>query len=205
MPGRHGKEIGKGTTATVRILYKKGGSKDVPYAVKEFRKCGRNEDKREFEQKIKSEFSIANSLQHPNIVKTIRLCRNHGRWNHVMEHCEHGELYSLIQKGYLEEEDNLCFFKQLLRGVAYLHQHGIAHRDIKPENLLITAEGQLKITDFGVSEVFSGIHPGLRRAGGQCGKLMDGTRKCSPGICGSLPYISPEVLTENGMYHTYFY
>jgi protein-serine/threonine kinase len=201
VPGRHGKEIGKGTTATVRILYKKGCSKDVRYAVKEFRKCGRNEDRREFEQKIKSEFSIANSLQHPNIVKTIRLCRNHGRWNHVMEYCDHGELYSLIQKGYLEEEDNLCFFKQLLRGVAYLHQHGIAHRDIKPENLLITAEGQLKITDFGVSEVFSGIHPGLRSAGGQCGKLMDGTQKCSPGICGSLPYISPEVLAENGMYH----
>ncbi|KAH8701815.1 kinase-like domain-containing protein [Talaromyces proteolyticus] len=200
IPGKCGKEIGKGATATVRIFFRKGGSKGVQYAVKQFRKCGRHEDKREYGQKIKSEFSIANSLHHPNIVKTIRLCKSHGRWYHVMEYCDHGELYSLIQRGYLEEEDNLCFFKQLLRGVAFLHQHGIAHRDIKPENLLVTSEGHLKITDFGVSEVFSGIHPGLRAAGGQCGKSMDENRKCSSGVCGSLPYISPEVLTENGDY-----
>jgi serine/threonine protein kinase len=63
----------------------------------------------------------------------------------------------------------------------------------------LNCEGHLKITDFGVSEVFSGIHPGLRSSGGACGKEMGETRKCSPGICGSMPYISPEVLAKNGM------
>lgn len=194
------KEIGKGATATVRIMYRKGQSKAVRYAVKEFRKCGRNEDRQEYEKKVKSEFTIASSLNHPNIVKSIRLCHHSGRWNHVMEYCEQGELYALIMKRYLRRKDNLCLFKQLLQGVAFLHRNGIAHRDIKPENLLLTNEGHLKITDFGVSEVFSGLHPGVRAAGGQCGKAMKEVRKCSPGICGSIPYIAPEVLAKQSMF-----
>jgi protein-serine/threonine kinase len=200
IPGRRGKQIGRGATATVKIMCRKGCSKGIQYAVKEFRKCGRNEDQKEYEQKVKSEFSIANSLHHPNVVKTVRLCRHAGRWNHVMEYCSYGDLYSLVQKGYLQIEDNLCLFKQLLQGIAFLHENGIAHRDIKLENLLLSNEGYLKITDFGVSEAFSGIHPGLRSAGGECGKAMDEVRKCSPGICGSLPYIAPEVLAKSGTY-----
>lgn len=201
IPGKSGKAIGRGATAIVRTMYRKGGSKTDLYAVKEFRKCGRNEDKVEYENMVKSEFSIAKSLHHPNIVETVRLCTHSGRWNHVMEFCEYGELFLLIKQGYLRDIDNLCFFKQLLRGVAYLHQNGIAHRDIKPENLLVSSQGQLKITDFGVSEVFSGVHPGLRttaQSESEQGQTK-GIRKCSPGICGSIPYSSPEVLAENGM------
>lgn len=200
LPGRRGKEIGRGATATVKIMCRRGSPKDTHYAVKEFRKRGRNENEKEYEQKVKSEFSIANSLHHPNIVKTVRLCSSTGRWNHVMEYCCHGDLFSLVQRSSLQREDQMCLFKQLLHGVAYLHENGIAHRDIKLENLLLNCEGHLKITDFGVSEVFSGIHPGLRSSGGACGKEMGETRKCSPGICGSMPYISPEVLAKNGDY-----
>ena len=198
-PGRRGKEIGKGSTATVTIMLRKGGNKERCYAVKEFRKCGQKEDKAEYEKKVKSEFSIANSLHHPNIIETVMLCTHRGRWNHVMEYCSYGEMFTLVQKKYLTKEDNLCIFKQLLRGVSHLHENGIAHRDIKLENLLMTEEGHLKITDFGVSEVFSGIHPGLRSSGGKCGKDMGDVRLCSPGVCGSMPYIAPEVLTTKGI------
>ncbi|KAI9762011.1 MAG: hypothetical protein M4579_000647 [Chaenotheca gracillima] len=200
VPGRRGKTVGSGATANVKLMARKGGPSDEIYAVKEFRKKGKHENQDEYEKKVKSEFTIAKSLHHPNLVETVRLCTHSGRWNHVMEYCPQGELFSLVQKGYMEEADRLCLFKQLLRGVAYLHEHGIAHRDIKLENLLMTNEGHLKITDFGVSEVFCGEHPGLRASGGECGKNMRENRKCAPGICGSLPYIAPEVLEKKGEY-----
>ena len=201
--GRHGKHLGKGATSKVTTMMRKG-CPDELYAVKEFRSKSSRESQDEYEKKIKSEYSIAKSLHHPNIVETIRLCTDHGRWNHVMEYCSEGDLFGLVEKGYLKQEgrtaDRHCLFKQLVQGVNYLHSNGIAHRDIKLENLLITRDSKLKITDFGVSEVFSGIHPGLREAGGVCGKNMGEVRLCEPGICGSEPYIAPEVLAKQGAY-----
>lgn len=197
LPGKRGKFIGKGATSTVQLMTRRGHGDEI-YAVKEFRKRGQNEDAGEYDKKVKSEYTIAHSLHHPNVVESVRLCTHGGRWNVVMEYCSQGELYSLVQKKYFQLEDSLCLWKQLLRGVAYLHRHGIAHRDIKLENLLLTDGGKLKITDFGVSEVFSGEHPGLRAAGGECGKNMKEIRTCAPGICGSLPYIAPEVLEKKG-------
>lgn len=197
IPGRGGREIAKGSTATVKVMYRKGTASVLPYAVKEFRKVGSGENPYAFETQIKSEFSIANSLHHPNIVETICLCTHAGRWNHVMEYCGQGELFSLVKKGYLQMDDKFCLFKQLLQGVEYLHSNGIAHRDIKLENLLLTDYGHLKITDFGVAVVFSGPHPGLRTAYYDCEEPGE-VRKCAPGICGSLPYIAPEVLKKDG-------
>ena len=198
MPGKRGRLLGKGATATVKLMTRKGHGDEI-YAVKEFRKRGQNENEEDYDKKVKSEYTIAKSLRHPNIVESFRLCTHAGRWNVVMEYCSQGELYSLVEKRYFLLEDKLCLWKQLVRGVAYLHNHGIAHRDIKLENLLLTEQGHLKITDFGVSEVFSGEHPGLREAGGECGKNMKDVRRCAPGICGSLPYIAPEVLEKKGM------
>lgn len=209
MPGKRGKVLGKGATAEVRIMARRGVSKDEQLvAVKIFRERNPEETEEDYIMKIKSEYSIAQSLHHPNIVETLRLCTHRGRWNHVMEYCTHGEIYSLVERklfaggveGFYSREDRLCFFKQLLRGVDYLHSHGIAHRDIKLENLLVDRHGHLKISDFGVAEVFSGEHPGLRASGGQCGKNMGAVRLSAPGICGSLPYIAPEVLAKRGSY-----
>lgn len=201
--GRHGKHLGKGATSKVTLMIRKGCPTEL-YAVKEFRGKSSRETHEEYEKKVKSEYTLAKSLHHPNIVETIRLCTDHGRWNHVMEYCSEGDLFTLVNKKYLskddKEKDRLCLFKQLAQGINYLHSNGIAHRDIKLENLLITSDSKLKITDFGVSEVFSGIHPGLREAGGQCGKNMGEVRLCSPGICGSEPYIAPEVLSKAAPY-----
>ncbi|GME45368.1 hypothetical protein GTA08_BOTSDO12121 [Neofusicoccum parvum] len=202
-------KIGDGATAEVRVMCRKGESSDELYAVKQFRTREKDESEDDYIMKIKSEYSIAKSLHHPNIVETVRLCTHKGTWNHIMEYCNQGEFFTLVKKGmffpndqdfHYKPSDRLCFFKQLCRGVCYLHDHGIAHRDIKLENLLLSSEGHLKITDFGVSDVFSGEHPGLRAAGGECGVNMGEVRLCKPGICGSKPYIAPEVLHKNGPY-----
>jgi len=200
--GRRGKSVGKGATANVNLMVRKGGASDEVYAVKEFRGKSVSEKAEDYEQKVKSEYSIAKSVHHPNIVETFRLCTHNGRWNHVMEFCDQGDLFNLVNQRYLSREDHLvdrlCLFKQLIQGLNYLHNNGIAHRDVKLENLLITKDSKLKITDFGVSEVFCGIHPGLRSAGGQCGKEMGEVRLCAPGMCGSPPYVAPEVIAKNG-------
>ncbi|KAK1641335.1 kinase-like domain-containing protein [Colletotrichum phormii] len=202
--GRHGKHLGKGATSKVTMMSRKGCPNEL-YAVKEFRAKRKQETQEEYEKKIKSEYSIAKSLHHPNVVETIRLCTDHGRWNHIMEYCSEGDLFGLIAKKYLQDSarlpDRLCLFKQLVQGINYLHSNGIAHRDIKLENLLITKDSKLKITDFGVSEVFTGHHPGFREAGGQCGKGMcSEIRLCKPGMCGSEPYTAPEVLLKETEY-----
>ncbi|CAG8948955.1 hypothetical protein HYFRA_00002083 [Hymenoscyphus fraxineus] len=203
MVGKRGKSIGKGATSKVKLMYRKGFPGEV-FAVKEFRGKSSNEKAEDYEQKVKSEYSIAKSVHHPNIVETFRLCVYAGKWNHVMEYCDQGDLFNLVSQKYLSRperlSDRLCLFKQLVQGINYLHSNGIAHRDIKLENLLITKESKLKITDFGVSEVFDGIHPGLRAAAGQCGKSMGEARLCAPGMCGSPPYVAPEVLAKQGEY-----
>ncbi|KAL1858348.1 hypothetical protein Daus18300_009966 [Diaporthe australafricana] len=195
--------LGKGASGTVRIMSRKGFPEEL-YAVKCFRTKDKGDTKEEYEKKIKSEYSLAKSLHHPNVVETVRLCIDHGRWNHVMEYCSEGDLHGLLTKKYLSnedrEKDRLCLFKQLVQGLNYLHCNGIAHRDIKPENLLLTSDSKLKITDFGVTEVFSGIHPAARESGGECGREMGEVRMCPPGICGSQPYMAPEVLARDRKY-----
>lgn len=130
--------------------------------------------------RVMSEFSIASSLCHPNIIQTFDVLPvGYGNLCGSMEYCSGGDLYSLITVSrHLIEEEADCFFKQLMRGVLYLHEMGVAHRDLKPENLLLTDRGCLKISDFGNAECFrlaweDRVHMSTRR-------------------CGSTPYISPE-------------
>lgn len=202
------KQIGEGGAATVQIMVSKtaGGetTKDRVYAVKEFRAWEADDEPRsEYERKIKSEYAIAKACEHPNIVQSFHLCYSHNRntWHHVMEYCEVGDLNDAINRAYFSRDDRTCMFKQLLRGVDYLHSRGIAHRDLKSENLLITSTGCLKIADFGTSEVFSGTHPGLRncRRPSLIGEDPE-VRHCNPGLVGSRPYMAPELIRRQHPY-----
>ncbi|GAB7362786.1 hypothetical protein MBLNU230_g3090t1 [Neophaeotheca triangularis] len=194
------KTIGEGGAAMVQLMKSKtagdGKYKDKLFAVKEFRPWEKDEESEEdYVRKIKSEYAISKSLDHPNIVETFRLCTSDKRWFHVMEYCEPGDLHDLIGKQYFKPVDRNCMFKQLLRGVDYLHSHGIAHRDLKSENLLLSKDGCVKIADFGTGEVFTGVHPGLRRCRKQsaCDDKCD-IKLCAPGLCGSRPYMAPEII-----------
>lgn len=72
-----------------------------------------------------------------------------------MEHCSNGELFNYItSKNRLKESESCRLFQQLISGIEYLTDLGIAHRDIKPENLLLDDFKNLKIVDFGLSSTF---------------------------------------------------
>lgn len=177
-----GRVIGKGASGTVRLgccLCDVTGQ-ERPLAVKEFRRRRRDESMCQYLHKLTSEYGIASRLNHENVVNTMDIVFDGKRWYEVMEYCTNGDLFSFIQHGGLDDRAEIDWcFKQLVHGVHYLHSIGVAHRDLKPENLLIDQFGRLKITDFGVSQVFLNEN------------VDDSTILCR-GVCGSSPYIAPE-------------
>lgn len=186
--GRCMEVAGRGAFGTVRICHKKSTKKqegETLFAVKEFIKAN-NESSQRYEKRLTAEFCISSSLHHTNIVGTIDLLKDaKGDYLQVMEYCPGGDLFSLIiAGGKLEYLESDCFFKQLLKGVVYMHDMGVCHRDLKPENLLLTSDGTLKITDFGNSECFK--------------MAWERDIHLSGGICGSSPYIAPEEYVQDG-------
>jgi len=174
--------VGRGAFGIVRISHKadpKDSKLEQLYAVKEFRRRPQ-ESPRKYQKRLTSEFCISSSLRHPNVIHTLDLLQDaKGDYCEVMEFCAGGDLYTLVlAAGKLEVVEADCFFKQLMRGVEYMHEMGVAHRDLKPENLLLTTHGALKITDFGNGECFR--------------MAWEKEAHMTAGLCGSAPYIAPE-------------
>ncbi|KAI8977040.1 kinase-like domain-containing protein [Mycotypha africana] len=194
------KRLGKGSTAVISICRSKtvfstsnkpdaaGSTKcSKLYAIKQFRKRNKNETEKEYMKKLTSEFCISSTFHHVNIVETIDLVLDdQQRYCTVMEYCPGGDLFSAIMSEHMTNIEMSCCFKQMIQGLAYLHSVGVAHRDIKPENLLLTLDGKLKITDFGVSDVF------------RC--VWEKTSHKSRGLVGSEPYIAPEAFEKSHEY-----
>ncbi|KAF9423314.1 serine/threonine-protein kinase HAL4/sat4 [Podila epigama] len=179
--------VGKGAFGTVRLSIKRNpeGGEDSVYAIKEF-KYAYGETQKMYMRRLTSEFCIASSLKHINIIQTLDLVQLHNNdiYSEVMEYCAGGDMHSLIASAdTLGESESNCFFAQLINGVAFLHSTGVVHRDLKPENLLLTASGCLKIADFGNSEVFR--MPWEKKV------------RSSTSIRGSGPFIAPEEFTKD--------
>jgi len=106
-----------------------------------------------------------------------------------MEYAAGGELYSLICNGNvilclikLSENESRKIFQQIIFGLEYLHTQQVAHRDLKPENILLDDENNVKIADFGLSNM-----------------MRDGIFLYSS--CGSPNYAAPELI--NGKYSNF--
>ncbi|KAK0100059.1 serine/threonine-protein kinase HAL4/sat4 [Cadophora gregata] len=173
--------VGRGAFGIVRISHKRSenGTGEQLYAVKEFRRRP-EENEKKYSKRLTSEFCISSSLRHPNVIHTLDLLQDSkGDYCEVMEFCAGGDLYTLVlAAGKLEVMEADCYFKQMMRGVEYMHEMGVAHRDLKPENLLLTTHGSLKITDFGNGECFR--------------MAWESDAHMVTGLCGSAPYIAPE-------------
>lgn len=113
------------------------------------------EDK-EFLARFKAEAQSAGSLSHPNIVSIYDVGQEDDLDYIVMEYVEGVTLKQYIEaKGVIPWREAVDYAGQICSGLDHAHKKGIIHKDIKPHNILITREGTLKITDFGIAKVMS--------------------------------------------------
>ncbi|XP_016109726.1 serine/threonine-protein kinase MARK2-like isoform X10 [Sinocyclocheilus grahami] len=164
------KTIGKGNFAKVKLAKHVLTDKEV--AVKIIDKTQLNSSSL---QKLFREVRIMKVLNHPNIVKLFEVIETDKSLYLVMEYASGGEVFDyLVAHGRMKEKEARAKFRQIVSAVQYCHQKCIVHRDLKAENLLLDADMNIKIADFGFSNEFT------------LGNKLDT-------FCGSPPYAAPEL------------
>lgn len=131
---------------------------------------------------IKREISVMRLVKHPNIVQLYEVMASKTKIYFVMEYVKGGELFNKVALGRLKEDVALKYFQQLISAVDYCHSRGVYHRDLKPENLLLDDNGNLKVSDFGLSALAES-------------KRQDGLLHTT---CGTPAYVAPEVINRKG-------
>ncbi|KAH7328913.1 hypothetical protein B0I35DRAFT_30631 [Stachybotrys elegans] len=138
-------------------------------------------------EQIREEMTVMEVLDHPNVVSYYGIEVHRDRVYIFMEFCSGGSLANLLEHGRIEDEQVIMVYAlQLLEGLAYLHESGIAHRDIKPENILLDQNGIIKYVDFGAAKV-------IARQGRTLGPNLQNT-KPNKSMTGTPMYMSPEVI-----------
>ena len=127
-----------------------------------------------FVTKFRAEAQAAAGLEHPNIVNVYDVGNENGLYYIVMEHVEGITLKTYIsKKGQLSYNEVISIAIQVGRGIEAAHKKGIIHRDIKPQNIMISKEGKVKVTDFGIAHAVT-------------------SNTVSADLMGSVHYSSPE-------------
>ncbi|KAL4612641.1 hypothetical protein ACB092_08G215500 [Castanea dentata] len=168
-----GKTIGTGAFGKVRIATNIQTTCEVAVKilVRETMK------KKKMEERVDREIKILKLLSHPHIITLYEVIEAPKEIYLVMEYAKNGDLLKYISEmGKLQEEEARKIFQQIISGVEYCHEKYVVHRDLKPDNLLLDSERNVKITDFGLSNI-----------------MTDGQGFNTS--CGSPKYAAPEVLS----------
>ncbi|KAI3454018.1 hypothetical protein Pfo_010681 [Paulownia fortunei] len=174
-----GRVLGKGTFA--KVYYGRHLATNECVAIKVIKKDEVIKNERMMEQ-IKREISVMRLVRHPNIVELKEVMATKSKIYFVMEYVRGGALFSKVARGRLKEDAARKYFQQLISAVDFCHSRGVFHRDLKPENLLLDENGDLKISDFGLSALYEHLS-------------NDGLLHTQ---CGTPAYIAPEVLRMKG-------
>lgn len=164
--GKLGRVLGSGAGGSVRLM--KRNEDNTVFAVKEFRPRHSYETEKEYVKKLTAEYCIGSSLHHGNIIETLDIVQEKGKWFEVMEYAPY-DLFAIVMTGKMSREEVSCCFLQILSGVTYLHGMGLAHRDLKLDNVVVNEYGIMKIIDFGSAHVFKyPFENNLVLASGKC-------------------------------------
>ncbi|KAM8868488.1 NUAK family SNF1-like kinase 2 isoform 1-T1 [Synchiropus picturatus] len=175
--------LGKGTYGKVKKAKERCGRL---VAIKSIRK-EKIKDEQDLVH-IRREIEIMSSLCHPHIITIYEVFENKDKIVIVMEYASRGDLYDYIcDKRRISEREARHFFRQIVSAVHYCHQNGIVHRDLKLENILLDGSGNVKIADFGLSNLYH--RDELLQT--FCGSPL----YASPEIVNGRPYRGPEVDT----------
>ncbi|PTB74071.1 Pkinase-domain-containing protein [Trichoderma longibrachiatum ATCC 18648] len=173
------KTVGRGAYASIKKAIPLDSQSPV-FAVKLIHKGYATKHGRISAKQLAMEVSLHSHIgQHPNIIEWFASGED-AVWRWIaMEYAEGGDLFDKIEADVGVREDIAqLYFLQLVGGVSFMHSKGVAHRDLKPENILLSQDGSLKLADFGMATMFE----------------YKGQRKASSTLCGSPPYIAPEIL-----------
>ena len=106
----------------------------------------------EYLERFRREARAVARLSHPNIVTVIDRGDDEGRQFIVFEHVEGENLKELVlRSGRLPVQQALELALHIADGLSFAHEHGLVHRDVKPQNVLLSSEGEVKVTDFGIA------------------------------------------------------
>ncbi|KAK4798525.1 hypothetical protein SAY86_030851 [Trapa natans] len=136
------------------------------------------------EAQVLREVSAMRLLQsHPNILKIHEVMATRSKIYLVMELAAGGELFSIIaRRGRFTEASTRRLFQQLISALIFCHESGVSHRDLKPQNILLDGEGNIKISDFGLSALSEQLRD-------------DGLLHTA---CGTPAFTAPEVVARRG-------
>eukprot|EP00892_Ulva_mutabilis_P010677 jgi/Ulvmu1/7982/UM004_0217.1 len=131
------------------------------------------------EYQVRREIEIQSHLNHQNILRLFGYFYDENRIYLILEYAPGGEVYKSLKKvGIFPEHTAANYISQLALALVHVHKKKIIHRDIKPENLLIGADGQIRLSDFG----WGVVSPTNRRTT----------------VCGTLDYLPPEIVAQEG-------
>lgn len=144
-------ELGRGAMG---VVYKaKDPTIGRTVALKTMRLDVHGLDTAEMMRRFQNEARAAGVLSHPNIVTIYDAGERDGVFYIAMEFIEGTTLHELLaQQRILPTEDVIRYSRQVCKGLDYAHSNGIVHRDVKPANIMITADGTVKIMDFGIAK-----------------------------------------------------
>nr|XP_043617398.1 CBL-interacting serine/threonine-protein kinase 5-like [Erigeron canadensis] len=173
-----GRLLGQGTFA--KVYYAKNLVTCESVAIKVIKKD--QVRKEGLMEQITREISVMKLVRHPNVVELKEVMATKRKIYFVMEYITGGELFAKVVKGKLKEDVARKYFQQLISAVDFCHSRGVSHRDLKPENLLLDENGDLKVSDFGLSALPEQL-------------TNDGLLHTQ---CGTPAYVAPEVLRRKG-------